>query len=139
MLGTTIAFIGMCCAFNGHFSLASLCLMLSGICDSFDGTLARKYKYDKSQQEYGVQLDSLSDVICFGLLPAIITILNSNGSVLSTIICIYYMLCGAIRLAYFNMLHATKTAKKGAGAPVRWVQHPKTEKRTGAHCAQPRR
>ena len=34
---------------------------------------------------------------------------------------------------------ATKTAKKGAGAPVRWVQHPKTEKRTGAHCAQPRR
>lgn len=119
MLGTTIAFIGMCCAFNGHFSLASLCLMLSGICDSFDGTLARKYKYDKSQQEYGVQLDSLSDVICFGILPAIITVLIST-SIVSIIICIFYMLCGVIRLAYFNMLHTTKAAKKGEyiGLPI---------------------
>ena len=119
MLGTTIAFIGMCCAFNGHFSLASLCLMLSGICDSFDGTLARKYKYDKSQQEYGVQLDSLSDVICFGILPAIITVLIST-SIVSVIICIFYMLCGVIRLAYFNMLHTTKAAKKGEyiGLPI---------------------
>lgn len=119
MLGTTIAFIGMYCAFNGHFSLASLCLMLSGICDSFDGTLARKYKYDKSQQEYGVQLDSLSDVICFGILPAIITVLIST-SIVSVIICIFYMLCGVIRLAYFNMLHTTKAAKKGEyiGLPI---------------------
>lgn len=119
MLGTTIAFIGMCCAFNGHFSLASLCLMLSGICDSFDGTLARKYKYDKSQQEYGVQLDSLSDVICFGILPAIITVLIST-SIVSVIICIFYMLCGVIRLAYFNMLHTTKATKKGEyiGLPI---------------------
>lgn len=120
MTGTTIAFLGMICAFKAHFTVAAFCLLLCGICDSFDGTLARKYKYSKEAQEYGVQLDSLSDVICFGLLPAIITILISNGSVLSTIICIYYMLCGVIRLAYFNMLHATKTAKKGeyVGLPI---------------------
>ena len=111
MLGTTIAFLGMYCAFKSHFSIASLCLLLSGLCDSFDGTLARKYKYSKSQQEYGVQLDSLSDAICFGILPAIITVLISNG-ILSLIICIFYMLCGVIRLAYFNMLHTTKWQKK---------------------------
>ena len=119
MLGTTIAFLGMYCAITAHFSIASFCLLLSGLCDSFDGTLARKYKYNKSQQEYGVQLDSLSDVICFGILPAIITVLISNN-VFSIIICIFYMLCGVIRLAYFNMLHTTKAAKKGEyiGLPI---------------------
>lgn len=120
MTGTTIAFLGMFSAFKAHFQIAALCLLLCGVCDAFDGTLARKYKYSKSEQEYGVQLDSLSDVICFGLLPAIITILISNNSILSVIICIYYMLCGVIRLAYFNMLHTTKAAKKGEyiGLPI---------------------
>lgn len=120
MTGTTIAFLGMICAFKAHFTIAAFCLLLCGICDSFDGTLARKYKYSKSEQEYGVQLDSLSDVICFGLFPAIITLLISNSSVLTIIICIYYMLCGVIRLAYFNMLHATKAAKKDEyiGLPI---------------------
>ena len=64
MTGTTIAFLGMICAFKAHFTVAAFCLLLCGICDSFDGTLARKYKYSKEAQEYGVQLDSLSDVIC---------------------------------------------------------------------------
>ncbi len=122
MLGTTIAFLGMYCAFKSHFCLAAFCLFLCGVCDSFDGTLARKYKYNKCQKEYGVQLDSLSDVICFGVLPAIITVLISNGF-LSVIVCIFYMLAGVIRLAYFNMLHTTKTGKTGEyiGLPITTV------------------
>ena len=47
-------------------------------CDGFDGALARKYKYNEKQKIYGVQLDSLSDVICFGCLPAVLTVAISN-------------------------------------------------------------
>ena len=120
MTGTFMALLGCVFAINGNRLIPIFLLILSGICDGFDGKLARRHKSTEEQSTYGVQLDSLSDVICFGLLPAIITILNSNGSVISTIICIYYMLCGVIRLAYFNMLHATKTAKKGeyVGLPI---------------------
>lgn len=73
MLGTLFSFIGILLAVSEHYTIACLCMAVSGICDAFDGTLARKHKYTKQQQTYGVQLDSLSDVICFGVFPAILT------------------------------------------------------------------
>lgn len=42
MTGTMIAFLGIVCVFKAHFTIAAFCLLLCGICDSFDGTLARK-------------------------------------------------------------------------------------------------
>ena len=119
MLGTSLAFLGIYLASENHFTVAVFCLLLCGVCDSFDGTLARKYKYSKEEQEYGVQLDSLSDVICFGVLPAVITMLVSK-SYISVLIGIIFMLAGVVRLAYFNMLHTTNKAKTGIyiGVPI---------------------
>lgn len=119
MLGTIMGITGLMCALTQHFTLSVLCLALCGICDAFDGTLARMGKYSDEEKEYGVQLDSLSDVICFGVLPAIITF-SLKPSLLVAIISILYVLCGVIRLAYFNMLHVTNNAKKGIyiGLPI---------------------
>lgn len=119
MLGTSLGFLGITFSFKSQYSLAIICLILCGICDAFDGTIARKYKYSNEAKEYGVQLDSLSDVICFGIFPAVLTV-SLNNSTISIIICIIYMLCGVIRLAYFNMLHTTNTGKKGIyiGIPI---------------------
>ena len=119
MLGTSLAFLGIYLACENHFTVAVFCLLLCGVCDSFDGTLARKYKYSKEEQEYGVQLDSLSDVICFGVLPAVITVLVSK-SYISVLIGIIFILAGVVRLAYFNMLHTTNKAKAGIyiGVPI---------------------
>ena len=103
MLGTITAFIGIILAFNNHFTMAVLCLIICGICDGFDGTLARSHNYSESQKVYGSELDSLSDVICFGVFPAILTYLLSSNIYVS-IICILYLMCGVIRLTYFNML-----------------------------------
>ncbi|GEM_PF-1416427 len=120
MLGTALAFCGIYFACLQHFTIAIFCLVLCGICDSFDGPLARKYEYNKSQKEYGVQLDTVSDVICFGVFPALLTVLMSNQSKIVLLFCIFYLLCGVIRLAYFNMLYVTKTGKNGEyiGLPI---------------------
>ena len=79
-------------------------------------------KYSNSQSVYGDELDSLSDVICFGVFPAVITASISN-SLIVYIICSFYMLCGVIRLAYFNMLNITKEGKKNTfvGLPITTV------------------
>lgn len=122
MCGTLFSFIGIILIFNQHYTLSVVCMVLSGICDAFDGTLARKGKYSKMEQAYGVQLDSLSDVICFGVFPAILTSVISNH-IITKIICAFYMLCGVIRLAYFNTLSVTEENKKGGfvGVPITTV------------------
>ncbi|MFR5856826.1 MAG: sulfatase-like hydrolase/transferase [Bacilli bacterium] len=122
MFGTIMAFIGMIMAINNHFTISIICLMICGICDGFDGTLARRHNYSESQKVYGSELDSLSDVISFGAFPAILTYLISNN-IYAGLICIIYLMCGVIRLTYFNMLNITKEGKKGTfvGIPITTV------------------
>lgn len=119
MLGTLFGVLGMVLTLNSHYTTAVFFLAICGLCDAFDGTVARMHDYDKTQKEYGVQLDSLSDVICFGVLPAVITC-SIKSSILTIIISVFYVLCGVIRLAYFNTLHITGTDKKGIfiGVPI---------------------
>lgn len=64
---------GMMLSVNGHLNLAVLCLAISGLCDMFDGKIARTKK-DRTEEEkcFGIQIDSLCDIVCFGVGPAII-------------------------------------------------------------------
>ena len=57
---------GMMLSLNGHLDLAVLCLALSGLCDMFDGKIARTKK-DRTEIEkrFGIQIDSLCDIVCF--------------------------------------------------------------------------
>ena len=59
---------GMMFTVNGRFKSAVFCLALSGLCDMFDGKIARRKK-DRTEDEkkFGIQIDSLCDVVCFGL------------------------------------------------------------------------
>ena len=122
MSGMLISFLGMLLAIKGHYTYATLCLALSGICDGFDGTLARKENYSKNAKTYGIQLDSLSDLVCFGVFPAILTCLISD-SIYVYIISAIYLLCGLIRLAYFNTLASDPSSKKNVfvGVPITTV------------------
>ena len=65
------AVFGMVQASKENFTIAIFCLMLCGICDAFDGTVARSKK-DRTEDEksFGIQLDSLCDSISFGVFPA---------------------------------------------------------------------
>ena len=86
--------------------------MFSGICDMFDGKVARTKK-DRTRQEkdFGIEIDSLTDLVCFGVLPAVILMtLIKNIEKLNKLTFIFfivglmYVLFGMIRLAYFNVL-----------------------------------
>ena len=95
---------GMMLALNGHLDLAVLCLALSGLCDMFDGKIARTKK-DRTEQEkrFGIQIDSLCDIVCFGVGPALICYCMGMKGVIGITILMFYVLAGLIRLAWFNV------------------------------------
>lgn len=72
-IGFVCGSVGLYFAANGSTNMAIIMLMLAGFCDMFDGKVA-KTKKDRTPEEcrFGIQIDSLSDMVCFGLLPPMI-------------------------------------------------------------------
>lgn len=111
-LGVISSMIGISLACNGIFDGAILCLALAGACDTFDGKIARAMKNRTREMEiFGVQIDSLCDMVCFGVTPAVICYQMGLKSVAGICCEIFFVLCGVIRLAYFNMLEELKHSK----------------------------
>ncbi len=108
-----ISVFGMIQAFGGRFRTAIMCLALSGLCDMFDGKIARSKK-DRTDDEklFGIQIDSLCDVICFGMFPAMICFLIGVRGPLGALFVGYYCVCSVIRLAYFNVLETRRQAEE---------------------------
>lgn len=104
-VSAAISFFGVTSALAGDVRKALICLMLSGLCDMFDGQIAST-KTDRtvSQKRFGIQIDSLSDLVCFGVLPAVIVYAAyAEASPLAVVFCPLYLLCALIRLAWFNV------------------------------------
>lgn len=110
-LSVAAAITGICFAISGQPGSAVICLIVSGTCDMFDGTVARTAKRNDMEKGYGIQIDSLADVMSFGVLPASIGYCLYNqagdhtvlGTVVTIVILSLYVLCALIRLAYFNV------------------------------------
>lgn len=113
--------IGIMLAMTGNSTYAILCIIVSGICDAFDGIVARRGKYDKTQMSYGVELDSLADIISFGISPMVITLCMIGFNHWSTLfVCAFYVMAGLIRLAYYNTLDINGLSEKTSfkGVPI---------------------
>lgn len=108
-LGVSFAITGMVIASLGNIPIAFMCLILSGICDMFDGTVARACKRSEEEKKFGIQIDSLVDTVSFGVFPIVLGICMGFTSKLNIIIYIIYALAAVIRLAYFNVLAEEKT------------------------------
>ena len=67
--GVVSAIVGVGLAMYGRTSMAVVCLMISGFCDLFDGSIARTRQRTENEKKFGIQIDSLADMICFGILP----------------------------------------------------------------------
>ena len=102
-LGLLSGFGGILCASNGNLKAAITLLLVAGFCDMFDGKIASTMKRTKAEKRFGIQIDSLSDLICFGVLPAVICFYCTNERVFHGIIPGLYLLCALIRLAWFNV------------------------------------
>ena len=71
--GTLSSLIGIYLAMTDHIKSAIICLVISGVADMFDGKVARKEKNrSESDKNYGIEIDSLSDTVCFVVFPIII-------------------------------------------------------------------
>ncbi len=102
-LGMLSGFAGILCAFGGNTGWALNCLIFSGVCDMFDGKVASTKKdRSRSEKRFGIQIDSLSDLICFGVLPALI-VYALGGGWLRILAGGVYVLAALIRLAWFNV------------------------------------
>ena len=119
-IGLAFSVTGMVLAFLGHIPAAVMCLILSGVCDMFDGTVARACKRSETEKKFGIQIDSLVDTVSFGVFPIVLGICMGFTSKLNTVIYIIYGLAAVIRLAYFNTLDICNKSEKGyfIGAPI---------------------
>lgn len=109
--------LGIRCAYLGNFDAAIFCLAMAGICDLFDGPVARTKKNRSARQKgFGIQLDSLCDIVCFGVFPAIFVYLSGMNGTLGMILCLFYVLCALIRLAFFNVLESERQQTEGGCA-----------------------
>ena len=122
MCGTLSGILGIILAIMNHLNLSILLMLVCAFCDTFDGFFARKKENSFFESTYGVELDSLSDMICFGVFPAIFLLKSNSLSIIKYIVPIY-IICGLIRLTYFNTLNITKTNEKGyfRGLPITTV------------------
>lgn len=110
-IGMLVGFTGIICAMEKNFCAALICLLVSGVCDMFDGAIASTMERTVSEKRFGVQIDSLSDLICFGALPAVFVCSLDQHNYFSFWVAGIYLLCALIRLAYFNVL--TEERKPG--------------------------
>ena len=102
-IGTIFGFLGIQYIVLGNLKLSLLCLLAAGFCDMFDGKIASTRKRTRQEKRFGIQIDSLSDLVCFGMLPAQISIHCSENKKAAIVISLVYLLCALIRLAWFNV------------------------------------
>ena len=104
--------LGMFCAIDGRLTLAVSCLAFSGLCDMFDGKIARtKKNRTDDEKSFGIQIDSLCDIVCFGIFPIILGYKLGMCKAYSIAILAFYGMAGVIRLAYFNVMEAKRQSE----------------------------
>jgi len=94
-------------AFHGHLVLAAWLTLMAAFFDLMDGKVARSLGGDSA---FGVEFDSLADVVSFGIAPGMvfyISYLYAFGGVLGALTTAFFVLCGALRLARFNVVHSS--------------------------------
>jgi CDP-diacylglycerol--serine O-phosphatidyltransferase len=101
-------FYSIIAGINGHFVAAAVAVVIAGVLDGLDGRLAR---LTNTQSEFGVQYDSLSDLISFGLAPALLAFnwslstlrdVSPMAGKLGWLAAFIFAACAALRLARFN-------------------------------------
>lgn len=116
-LGLLAGFYSLISSINSHFELAALLIAIAFICDGLDGRVAR---LSRSSSQFGVEYDSLSDVVAFGVAPAGLMYswaLKPLGT-FAIVICGLYVVCAALRLARFNVQSGSTDKRRFTGLPV---------------------
>ena len=104
------AVAGICFAALGEPAWAVICLLLSGLCDAFDGTVAKRRR-DRTTDDkmFGIQIDSFSDLLAFGVAPVMIGFgMGMHKWYYIAIFCLF-VLCALVRLSHYNVMEGKRT------------------------------
>jgi len=128
LLPNLVTLAGMCLgltsirfAMVGKFEMAVTLLLISAAIDGLDGLIARRLK---ATSEFGAELDSLSDFLCFGVAPGVLVyrFAMGEGNALGWVFVLIYAASACLRLARFNVMRgedgAGKTHFTGVPAPA---------------------
>ena len=116
-LGIAAAVVGIC--FADQPKIAMLMLLLSGICDLFDGRVARSFKRTDTEKRFGIQLDSFADTVSFVIFPAVFLVTQTR-TVWTVLLAIVYVFAGVTRLCWFDITTDGNT-KYFSGVPVTYM------------------
>ncbi len=111
--GLYCGIVAMFSAIDGKFEAAALWILGAIVFDSVDGTVA---KLTKSTSEFGKELDSLCDLVSFGAAPAVLIYTaylhdaQSLGEKAASFFAVIYVICGALRLARYNVYQSEMRA-----------------------------
>jgi CDP-diacylglycerol--serine O-phosphatidyltransferase len=103
--------------FQERFYLAAVAILLAGVFDVFDGKVA---KLSGATSKFGMQYDSLADLISFGIAPALLAFswaLRPYGK-FGWLAAFLFVACGAIRLARYNVMASSGETKYFKGLPI---------------------
>lgn len=121
-LGVVFSIVGMSFALAGNLQLTMICMVLAGVCDMFDGKVARACKRTEEEKKFGVEADSLADMISFVAFPVVIGYSMGLSSWYHILGYILLVLAGITRLGFFNISvidsDKSKPVKTYSGLPV---------------------
>ena len=110
-------FFSVVSAISGDLHFACWLIVVAGVLDFADGKIAL---FSHTESRFGIELDSLADIVSFGMAPAVIMfqfILRDRGE-WSWIVAFLFVLCGALRLARFNVETTGPQKTKFKGLPI---------------------
>jgi CDP-diacylglycerol--serine O-phosphatidyltransferase len=111
------AFYSIVCAIKGAFVLSAGLILVAGFFDGLDGRVAR---LTKTTTRFGVELDSLADVIAFGVAPALLVYLWAlvQSPRVGWVSAFVFVACGTLRLARFNVQTGNIDPRRFIGLPI---------------------
>ena len=112
-----ILIIGVKYCFLNKILYAIICLIFLGICDGFDGKVAGKLREKGASKDYGIQLDSLADILSSGFFPVLICFSMGFTKPIDLIVYGIFLICGITRLSYFNV-RTSSDEKFFEGIPI---------------------
>jgi len=118
-----LGFMSVTCVLDGEMALAAAAILFAALFDMLDGKVAR---LTRTESRFGIQIDSLADVMSFGLAPAILVYeaslreLRAGSLDLGLAIAFLFVAAGALRLARFNVMAETTEGRvrRFVGLPI---------------------
>ena len=117
VVGIFCGFLAIISAFQGSFEYAAKCIAVAILLDGLDGRVARRLN---ATSEFGREFDSLSDVVTFGVAPSVLVYswaFKHTMDEFSILACFVFLVCGATRLARFNISSEKTIGFEGLPTP----------------------